>query len=86
MSVCNVVLLEGLIMVQHVDLQTVFAQRYPHVAQIADDLEAALTIIQATNKGYGEVKFTAQGIDIDGHLEIKYIDSQIRRFRKKKTS
>jgi hypothetical protein len=68
-------------MVQN-NLKAVFAEYYPHLAPLADDLERILTIIQATNKGYGDVSFSSRGVDKDGHLEVKYIDSQLRHYRK----
>jgi len=59
------------------------AQRYPNLAPLADDLEEILATISSCNRGYGDVKFSAQGLDPDGRLQIKYIDAQVRKFRKK---
>ena len=60
-----------------------FAQMYPHLAPLADELEDILATISNCNKGYGDIKFSSQGLDTSGHLQIKYIDAQVRRFRKK---
>jgi hypothetical protein len=70
-------------MAQQDDLKAIFAKNYPHLAPLADELEQILSIISTANQGYGDVKFTSQGKDARGNLQIKYFDTQLRQFRKK---
>lgn len=58
-----------------------FARRYPHLAPLADELEQILTVIQACNDGYGDIKLSFQGLK-NKKLQIKYIDTQLRYFLK----
>jgi hypothetical protein len=65
------------------EIEAYLAEHYPHAHHLFADLNTVFGIIKTQNRGKGHVSLDAQGIDIEGKVIVKCIETGLKFFRQK---
>lgn len=62
------------------EIEAYLAQHYPHAHHLFADLDKVFGIIKTQNRGKGHVSLDAQGIDLEGKVIVKCIETGLKFF------